>query len=59
MIQLFDPKPPHYAVVCVKTSLNKLSGNKLAKMKRADFEKIIAAFQAEGDLEAIEEFILE
>ena len=46
-------------MVCVKTSLNKLSGNKLAKMKRADFEKIIAAFQAEGDLEAIEEFILE
>ena len=42
-----------------KHKLNKLSGNKLAKMKRADFEKIIAAFQAEGDLEAIEEFILE
>ena len=40
-----------------KHGLNKLSGNKLAKMKRADFEKIITAFQDEGDLEAIEEFM--
>ena len=38
-------------------TLKKASGNKLAKMKRAEFEKILADFQDTADVDELKEFM--
>lgn len=42
-----------------KNGLKKASGNKLAKMKRAEFEKIMADFQENAPVDQLEEFMEE
>jgi hypothetical protein len=41
-----------------QNGLKKISGNALAKMKRADFEKVINAFAAEATVAEIEDFLM-
>ena len=38
-------------------ALKKASGNKLAKMKRAEFEKIMTEFAATAEISELEDFL--
>ena len=40
-----------------RNNLKKASGNKLAKIKRAEFEKIIADFQETAAVSELEEYL--